>query len=112
VLRPRPGAAPAEIVLTDHFSAPCDLEDRLAAVFVAELPFAGNAPDAALPVRLAWDLAEQRCDWWIAGEQARPLAQQRHSAGICYLRLRPAAGAGEIDTSGFRLEAARFAAAP
>ncbi len=112
VLRPRPGAAPAEIVLTDHFSAPCDLEDRLAAVFVAELPFAGNAPDAALPVRLAWDLAEQRCDWWIAGEQARPLARQRYSAGICYLRLRPATGAGEIDTSGFRLEAATFAAAP
>jgi len=95
--------------LTDHFSAPFDMEDRFYNLFNLELAPDGTFLEGAKlrPGRwhellLEWSHAKRTCTVSVDGEHAGVLPLLHETARVCYLRLRSTAEA--IDRGGFMVE--------
>jgi hypothetical protein len=118
-LKLNPGFAGALVGLTDHFSVPFDLEDRVNNLFNLDLgvrsgPVRASAsrrnyePEARLtPGRwhdllLEWDCDQQECRVLVGGRKVSVLPLLRETAGVCYLRLRSTAE--QTDNAGFLVE--------
>jgi hypothetical protein len=86
VMRQR-GFAGGELMLTDHFSTPFDLEDRFHSLFNIDL---SDLPDGKwADLELKWDQAEAMCELIVDGQRKRQFPLQRRSpAGPSYLRIR------------------------
>ncbi|MBI3986539.1 MAG: exo-alpha-sialidase [Lentisphaerae bacterium] len=107
----KPGFGGARIGLTDHFSAPFDLEDGFYNLFTLEIGLGGRIADGVAlladawsAISFSWDCARRRCRVSVAGRKAAVLTQARASdSGPCYLRL--ASAAETTDEAGWLVEA-------
>ena len=105
-LRAEAGAKALRVSLSDHFSAPFDIEDDLWALF----NFHAEAKDAGWhTLELAWDTAKARaCLVRLDGREVAVLPLEHRTRGACYLRLvsvpEGLGEASDIDTAGWWLE--------
>ncbi|MEW6753093.1 MAG: sialidase family protein [Candidatus Latescibacterota bacterium] len=115
-LLPGEGSPGACLLLTDHFSAPCDLEDELNAVYVLRAGPGPGSDQVVLPpgqwaeVEMCWNLETSSCMVSVDGRPAVRLPALRRSDHLCYLRLRPA-GPGP-DPVGYLVCAAQVEVVP
>jgi len=99
---------PMQLMLTDHFSPPFDLEDTLNSVFHATIAAVPEGAKTSFEIprdrwsmlSMKWNMDAQRCDVSIDGKPTVQLKTQRSPKGVCYLRLRsdptPAEAAGYL----------------
>lgn len=107
-LRAERGAKPLRVSLSDHFSAPFDIEDDLWSLF--NIPMEAR-DDAWHTVRLTWDIADARaCKVEVDGRETSRVALEHRTRGACYLRLVSAPGslgeADDVDSQGWWIESA------
>jgi len=104
-----PGFKGTVIGITDHFSAPFDMEDRFYNVFNLEIGPGGRLLEQAhlVPSRwhelvLEWSHAKRQCRVRLDGRAAGTLPLLRETTGLCYLRMRSTAEG--TDAAGFLVE--------
>ncbi len=111
------GFGGALVGLTDHFSTPFDVEDKVHNLFNLQLAPSGElSAGAALELGrwhellLDWSHAKRQCRVILDGCEVGVLPLLRETTGACYLRLRSTAE--EIDNAGFVVESVEVDVAP
>lgn len=107
----QPGSQGALVALTDHFSAPFDLEDHFHSNFNLWIGPEGRLPHGESlksnewqTLDLRWNAKENACQVELNGEAVGSLPVVRSSPNTCYLRIRSTAE--KTETGGILVEAA------
>jgi hypothetical protein len=84
------GSSGAVVQLTDHFSAPFDLEDRFFSPYALEIT-ANDKLEAGkwIDLQLRWDGEKRMATATVDGKPFATLPSQRDGLPISYLRIRP-----------------------
>lgn len=88
------GFGGANIMLTDHFSVPFDLEDNIYSLFNIQISPQGEIMGEKLltagqwyALKLKWDCLAGTCHVYLEDRQVAAIPLQHYSDGACYLRL-------------------------